>query len=61
MNVEWSLMLWQPLITKTNDHTSGKSLKLNIKWEVHKRNRQGVSAKLESYLYKTCLVHATNN
>jgi len=61
MDVEWSLMLWQPLITKTNDHTSGKSLKLNIKWEVHKRNRQGVSAKLESYLYKTCLVRATNN
>ena len=24
-------VLWQPLITKTNDHTSGKFLKLNIK------------------------------
>jgi len=46
-----SLMLWQPLIIKTNDHTSGKSLKLDIKWEVHKRTRQGVSAKLESYIY----------
>ena len=32
-----SNMLWQPLITKTNDHTSSKSLKLDIKWEVHKR------------------------
>ena len=46
-----SSMLWQPLITKTNDHTSGKSLKLDIKWEVHKRTWQGVSAKLESYIY----------
>ena len=52
---------WQPLITKTNDYTSSKSLKLDIKWEVHKRTQQGVSAKLESYLYKTCLVCATNN
>jgi len=31
------MVLWQPLITKTNDHTSGKSLKLDIKWEVYKR------------------------
>jgi len=54
-------MLWQPLITKTNDHTSGKSLRLDIKWEVHKRTRQGVSAKLESYIYKVHMVHATNN
>ena len=37
-------VLWQPLITKTNDHTSGKSLKLDIKWEVHKRTRQGASS-----------------
>ena len=44
-------LLWQPLITKTNDHTSGKFLKLDIKWEVHKRTRQEVSAKLESYIY----------
>ena len=46
-----ALLLWQPLITKTNDHTSGKFLKLDIKWEVHKRTRQGASAKLESYIY----------
>ena len=32
-----SKMLWQLLISKTNDYTSGKSLKLDIKWEVHKR------------------------
>ena len=44
-------LLWQPLITKTNDYTSSKSLKLDIKWEVHKRTQQGVSAKLESYIY----------
>jgi len=54
-------VLWQPLITKTNDHTSGKSLKLDIKWKVHKRTRQEVSAKLESYIYQVHLVHATNN
>ena len=46
-----SPMLWQPLITKTNNHTSSKSLKLDIKWEFYKRTRQGVSAKLESYIY----------
>ena len=55
------LVLWQPLITKTNDHTSSKSLKADIKWEVHKRTQQGVSAKLESYIYKVHMVHATNN
>jgi len=55
------MVLWQLLITKTNDHTSGKSLKLDIKWEVHKRTQQEVSAKLMSYIYKTCLVCATNN
>ena len=54
-------MLWQPLITKTNDHTSGKSLKVDIKWKVHKRTRQGVSAKLESYIYQVHMVCATNN
>jgi len=26
-------------------------LKWDIKWEIHKRTRQGVSAKLESYIY----------
>jgi len=46
-----SKMLWQLLISKTNDYTSGKSLKLDIKWEVHKRTRHGVSAKLASYIY----------
>jgi len=38
-----------------------KSLKVDIMWEVYKRTQQGVSAKLESYIYKTCLVYATNN
>ena len=52
-------MLWQPLITKANDHISGKSLKLDIKWEVHKRTRQGVSAKLESY--RVHIVHTTSS
>ena len=37
-------VLWQPLITKTNDYTSGKSLRVNIKWEFHKRTWQEVSA-----------------
>ena len=46
-----AIILWQPLITKTNDHISGKSLKLDIEWEVYKRTQQGVSAKLESYIY----------
>ena len=38
-----------------------KSLKVDIAWEVHKKTWQGVSAKLESYIYKTCLVCTTNN
>jgi len=50
MGEDWALF-WQPLIIKTNDHTSGKSLKLDIKWEVHKKTQQGVSAKLEFYIY----------
>ena len=54
-------LLWQPLITKTNDHTNNKSLKADIKQEVHKRTEQGISAKLESYIYKVHMVHATNN
>jgi len=29
-------------------------------WEVYKRTRQGVSAKLESYIYKVHMVCATN-
>ena len=54
-------LLWQPLITKTNDYTSGKSLRVDIKWEVHKRTQQGVSAKLESYIYRIHIVHATSS
>ena len=54
-------LLWQPLVTKTNDCTSGKFLNIDIKWEVHKRTQQEVSSILEFYLYKTCLVCATNN
>ena len=46
---------------KTNDYTSSKSFRLNIKWEVHKRTRQEVSAKLESYIYKVHMVHATTS
>jgi len=64
IQAEWSLwqfLLWQLLDTKSNDYTSGKSLSIDIKWEVHKRTRQGVSAKLESYIYKIHMVHATNN
>ena len=34
---------------------------MDIKWEVHKRTQQGVSAKLESYIYKVHMVCATNN
>jgi len=45
------LLLWQSLVTKTNNYTCGKSLSMDIKWEVHKRTRQRVSAKLESYIY----------
>jgi len=40
---------------------TSKSLKLDIMWEFHKRTRQGVSAKLESYIYKVHMVCATNN
>jgi len=58
---EYYLVLWQPLDTKSNDYTSGKSLSIDIKWEVHKRTQQEVSAKLESYIYKIHIVCATNN
>ena len=30
-------VLWQPLITRTNDHTNGKYLRMDIKWKFHKR------------------------
>jgi len=49
------LSQWQ-MITQAS-----KSLKVDIMWEVHKKTQQGVSAKLESYIYKICLVHATDN
>ena len=29
-------------------------------WEVYKRTQQGVSAKLEFYIYKVHMVHATS-
>ena len=57
----FSKVLWQLLITKINNHTSSKSLKLNIKWKVHKRTWQGVSAKLEFYIYKVHIVYATTS
>ena len=47
----WGLCYGNHFITKINDHTSGKSLKSDIEWEVHKRTQQGVSAKLEFYIY----------
>jgi len=33
---------------------------VDIMWEVHKRTWQGVSAKLESYIYRVHMVHATS-
>ena len=54
-------VLWQPLVKRPMITQISKSLKLDIVWEVHKRTQQGVSAKLESFLYKTCLVHTINN
>jgi len=40
--LNYMYLLWQPLVTKINDYTSGKSLNIDIKWEVHKRTQQGV-------------------
>ena len=37
------------------------NLNMDIKWEVHKRTRQGVSAKLESYIYQVHMVHVTTS
>ena len=54
------LLLWQPLVTKTNSNTSNKSLS-RISSGNHKRTRQGVSTKLLPYLYKLHMVCATNN
>ena len=49
------LSQWQIIIQ------ASKSLNIDIMWKVHKRTQQGVSAKLESYIYKVHMVHATNN
>ena len=49
------LSQWQIIIQ------ASKSLNMDIMWEVHKRTQQEVSAKLESYIYKVHMVHATNN
>ena len=40
---------------------TSKSFKVDIVWEVHKKTRQEVSAKLESYIYRVHMVCATNN
>jgi len=40
---------------------ASKALSRQSSGENHKRTRQGVSAKLESYIYKVHMVHATNN
>ena len=53
-------LLWQPLVTMTNNNTNNKSLS-RISSGDHKRTQQGVSARLLSYLYKLHMVHATNN
>ena len=53
-------VLWQPLVTMTNNYTSSKSLN-RISSRDHKRTQQGVSAELLPYLYKLHMVHATNN
>ena len=37
------------------------NLKVDIMWEVHKRTWQGVSAKLESYIYRVHMVHTTSS
>ena len=55
-----SKVLWQPLITKTNDYTSGKSLSW-ISSRKFTRELNKKSAKLESYIYKVHMVYATNN
>ena len=53
-------MLWQSLVTMTNNNISNKSLS-RISSGDHKRTWQGVSARLLPYLYKLHMVHATNN
>ena len=53
-------LLWQPLVTKTNNHTSNKSLS-RISSKNHKRTWQEVSTELLPYLYYYMMVCATNN
>ena len=55
-----SSLLWQPLVTKTNNHTSNKSLS-RISSRDHKRTWQEVSAELLPYLYYYMMVCAINN
>ena len=64
-NVHWlslsTILLWQPLDTQgLMILLTSKPQSRDIMWDIHKRTQQGVSAKLESYIYKTCLVRATN-
>ena len=54
------VMLWQPLVTKTNKNTNNKSFS-RISSGNYKRTQQGVFARLLLYLYKLHIVHATNN
>ena len=64
-NVHWlslsTILLWQPLDTQgLMILLTSKPQSRDIMWDIHKRTQQGVSAKLESYIYKTCLVRAIN-
>ena len=51
MDTTSSIMLWQPLVTKTN---GAQIINLSVGYHCgnHKRTRQGVSTELLSYLYK---------
>jgi len=53
-----SKVLWQPLVTMTNNNTSNKSLS-RISIGDYKRTWQEVSAGLPPYLYKLHMVCAT--
>ena len=53
------LMLWQPLITKTNSSTMSKSLS-RISSGNYKRTQQEVPNVLLLYLYYRYMVHANN-
>ena len=52
-----SALLWQLLVTMTNNHTSNKSLSRILSRD-YKRTRQEVSAVLLSYIYYYMMVHA---